>query len=481
MKPTTLLLLASLIANIALVSVIYSFRSGLAFSPHAANGVANSSVTANGDGPAAHGERELPMAGNAARDADLTRAFARFVEKMRAARTSNDGAWWRRSSANGDREKQHQAVLELSAAMLAAFGDDLGIGGLDSRRIDFLPAEKRDSLRRVLSDYDDLMTKFGAQGGITLASDREKLKLLRAERDRDVAALLTPDELAEYQMRSSPATDTIRNRYGDAITSEDQFKKIYELQKAFDEKFPVENFNGRVTPEAMKARSEAALQFQADLRAAVGDDAYAALKRAGDTDLRTVDALVSRLNLPADTTDRIAAARETYAAESQRIMADTSTPFPQRRDQVQALATRAKSELTNALGAEAADAYAQRSQWVSMLQGGIGFSTTPSANSPGALAFGTGNGPSVFPVTPAGAAVGTRQIVNISSSSTGSSGSGGAVIMSAGGATGPGTSMQDHVFSISTSTTDEPHGPPATATVIAPSPTNAQPTGPTKP
>ena len=48
-------------------------------------------------------------------------------------------------------------------------------------------------------------------------------------------------------------------------------------------------------------------------------------------------------------------------------------------EQLQALAARAKTDLTATLGAEAADAYAQRSQWMSMLQGGIGYSTTPTA------------------------------------------------------------------------------------------------------
>jgi hypothetical protein len=163
----------------------------------------------------------------------------------------------------------------------------------------------------------------------------------------------------------------------------------------------------------MRARSDAQRQLQDDIRAALGEPAYAALRRATDPDLRTIDSLVTRLNLAPGTTDRIAAARETFAAESQRIAADTAVPAAQRRAQVQEIGTRARAEVQRALGAEAAEAYAQRSAWLQFLQGGIAFSTTPPPGSPAAALAGAGN-LSVFPIPPAGApaAGATRQMIS---------------------------------------------------------------------
>ena len=126
----------------------------------------------------------------------------------------------------------------------------------------------------------------------------------------------------------------------------------------------------------MRARGDAERQLDADLRSTLGDDRYAALRRAADPDLRNVDTLVARLNLPATTTDNVAAARDAYAAESQRINSDTNMPFPQRRTQIQELATRAKTDLARALGGEAADAYAPNSQWLNYLQNGMAYATT---------------------------------------------------------------------------------------------------------
>lgn len=352
------------------------------------------------------------MPPDVARELIVGRTFSRMADKMRAAQArKSDGRWWKTRAGAADpnaREQQLVARRELSEALLAAFGDDFGLAGSgDQSQFAFLPPEKRDALRRINQDYDEMMAKFSA-GGVLLASDRERLRLLRQERERDIAALLTPEERLAYEMRTSMSGNLVKGRYGDAIESEAEFQKIYALQKAFDEKFPREALTGRISPEIMRSRSEAERQLEADIRSAVGDERYAALRRAADNDVRTMDALASRLNLPTTTTDTVLASRDTYSAESQRISGDASISLQQRRADIQALAARAKSDLTRTLGAEGADAYAQRSSWLNMLQSGMAFSTTPTEGHPGF----PGSGQSVFPVPPAGAGqAGQRQFV----------------------------------------------------------------------
>lgn len=416
MKATTLFLAASLVANVALVG-LYVVRApaaapapastrakaSAASAPASAGDAALRAALASGDTAALQAAGLDPAL---AREISLGRAFAKIAERARAARaqTGADAPWWRnRANANaaGARELQLVARRELAGALTAAFGDDLGLGSGENSLLTFLSPERREALRRITQDYDEMMAKFST-GGLQLASDKEKLRLLRAERDRDIAALLTPDERLAYEMRTSNSGNTVRYRYGDAIESEAEFQKIFALQKAYDEKFPRDALSGRISPETLRARSEAERQLDADLRATLGDERYAALRRAADQDFRTVDALVSRLNLPSATTNQVLAARDTFAAESQRINSDTSVPFPQRRTQIQELAARAKSNLTRALGGEAADAYAQSSPWMTMLQNGTAYATTPQPGMPGALSLG-GPGQSVFPVLPAGA------------------------------------------------------------------------------
>jgi hypothetical protein len=470
MKPTTLLLTASLVANLALIAFVATRPTDPApGSPHATNSARATSAPTTAASPTA----AAPSA--EARDTAIGRALTRYQQRLQAARATSagtDARWWRTNAASArNREEELAARRELTDALIAAFGDDLGLGGADRSSLNFLSPQKRAALLSIMQDYDEMMAKFGS-GGIQLSSDKEKLRLLRAERDRDIAALLTPAELADYELRTSPSAATLRTRYGDAIASEDDFKKLYVLQKAFDEKFPAEAFTGRVTMEAMRARSDAQQQLQADMRTTVGDEKFAALRRANDSELRSLDSLVTRLGLPANTTDRVATARETYAAESQRINADTALSTTDRRAQLQALGTKAKTELAATLGNEVAEAFTPRASWVGMLQGGIAFSTTPVANSAGGLSLAGGPSQSVFPVMPAGTpgpgTPGVRQVVNVISSSSETTGSGGGTFILGGGAPveRPAGTMQ--VISVSSATHGET--PPTTTTTPAPKP-----------
>ena len=134
---------------------------------------------------------------------------------------------------------------------------------------------------------------------------------------------------------------------------------------------------------------------------------------------------------------------------AQKINADNSLPVTERRARLQELANRARTELTQTLGAEAADAYAQRAAWLSLLQNGVAFATTPK-DSPVQVGLG---GSSVYPVLPAGVTSNMRQSVNISSSSgflsAPGSGTTGFIVAPAGQATPSTNTMQ--VISVTTS------------------------------
>jgi hypothetical protein len=357
--------------------------------------------------------RDLEAAGldpAAARDLLLGRRLAALVQRPRAA---GGERWWRPDPAGT--QARDQLRRQLGVILGETLGDDAGLAGPG---LDFLPTAKQAALRRIDQDYADLRARFGA-GGIVLPSDQERLRLLTAERERDLAALLSPEERAAYDLRFSPSAAIVRARYGEGLETEEEFRRVFALQQAFDARFPAETAAARNDPAGRQQFADAQRQLEEAVRAALGEDAYARVRRARDGDLRNLEGLATRLNLPADTTGRLAAARENFAAASQRLQADASLPPDQRRARVQALATEARTTLAQTLGTEAAEAYARQSPWVTMLQGGLAFSLTPPADLPLRA-----QGMSVFPVLPAGAnpAGAVRQAVITETAEGGSGG-----------------------------------------------------------
>jgi hypothetical protein len=324
-----------------------------------------------------------------ARAINIGRAFAKFRAQTRAIRPDATGAdekYWRSSFLSNynkmtseQRTAMNKAQRELSEAMRTALGDEGELDPFSNNRNKFLPVGKRDTLRRIEQDYSEMTSElYRDQNGIQLASDRAKIKLLNDEKERDIAAALTPEEFEQYQLHSSQTANSISNRYGNAIQSEEDYKKIFALQKAFDTQYPNDMFMaGPPSQDVMRARSDAQRKLNDDIRAAIGEDNFAVYQRANDNDYKTLTSLQNRLTLPTGTADQVYSMRDTYAAQSQQINANGDLTSQQRREQLTALANQAKTDLTGKLGEEGANAYAQRAQWMQMLKNGSAFSTNP--------------------------------------------------------------------------------------------------------
>jgi len=240
-------------------------------------------------------------------------------------------------------------------------------------RYEYLPQTKREQLERIETDYNEMQQQVWMNaGGAMLPSDQEKIKLLQAEKERDLRASLTTQEYEDYLVHDTMTAQRIQSQYGPALSSEEQYRKIFALQKAFDDRFeqpPMQN-----DPGFWQRRSEAERHLAKDIRQAVDEPTYEAMRKETDGEFRMLSALQNRLGLPEGTANTIYASRQNYAEISQGIAQDSSLSSEMRKRLFQDLAARARSELTQRLGAEASEAYARSSQWLNMLGNGSAFS-----------------------------------------------------------------------------------------------------------
>ncbi len=401
MKLSPFLLAGSLAANAALVAVLL-FRPAPAASPPSvgARDQRQAAPTGATDAPRADALLAALASGDSAamtaagvpldvvRQLAAARAFGRLAAVARATeRPDPAGPYWRNSRSHlpppsrEQRAERTAAEREFERAMREAFGDtwnDEWRGG----RYSFLPAERQELLRRIERDYEDMRRELAADAGdVQLPSDREKQRLLTAEMERDLAAALTPAERAEIERRSSPSARAIIDQFGDLLASEDEYKQLYALRKAFDDRY---NVAGRPrTPEEERQRAEAERTLNDHLRAALGDERWGAVSRGSDREYQTLGTLTARLGLPAATPDLVYAVRESFAAQSLALHQDATLADAERRRQITALAGRARDELRAKLGPEGAEAYLPHSGWVQALQRGAAFVTQPRLLPPG--------------------------------------------------------------------------------------------------
>lgn len=320
-------------------------------------------------------------------------AYAHYRAKLRAIQPvpDLDPRFWRASGlahpplTPNERAALTQAEREFADTLAALFGDGASLTGMRDLRLSFLPVWKQEQVRRIEQDFDDLTTSLRRDiTGPPLASDREKQRQLLAQKEHDLAALLSPTERDALELRASPMALSLMNRCGDGLATEDDWRMLFSAFKARDERFPSDLMLAGTHDIAWtQASNEDTRRTYEQIHQALGDERFVALQRAVDSDRQDLASLGRRLALPPETTERVLALRETYALESQRIASDASLDDTQHTTQLKALAARARDEVTPLLGPEATDAYARRPNWLRQLADGNAYSTNPADTSMG--------------------------------------------------------------------------------------------------
>lgn len=247
----------------------------------------------------------------------------------------------------------------------------VGVDPLDARqnRFSFLGPEKAAKLRDLDRDYSEMRSKLMSDtAGFRVPADDEKMNFLQEEQRRDLANLLTPEEMKEYDLRTSTTANRVRSQLHGFDASEAEYKAIFEAQKALDDRArnvgTGTNLSGQSFADAQKAANE-------QIHAALGDERYKEYLRNRNPDYQALNAAAKRFDLPPAAVDQAFAARDQTISNAQRIANDTTLDADQRRAALTNLVTQTRNQLRTSLGEEAADAYMKTNmRWLDEVQRG---------------------------------------------------------------------------------------------------------------
>jgi hypothetical protein len=253
-----------------------------------------------------------------------------------------------------DREQQ-KLLRQLLGADAEA--DDPSSRLYQNRSVGFLPAEKADAISRLLRDYDERRSDLYASG-FSSNTDRAKFDALEKEQHDAVARVLTPAELVEYDLRNSQTADSLRTDLSAFNPTEAEFRALYPLQAAFDERWG-SNFGLTLSADERRQREDAQKLLTDQIKAALGPERAADYERATDYNYRSTSQLVERLELPPETTNNLWAAQQEFQQRRMDIYRSAAAP-DERTQQLAALQQEAIARITPLLGgASGVEAYKQ--------------------------------------------------------------------------------------------------------------------------
>lgn len=144
---------------------------------------------------------------------------------------------------------------------------------------DFLPASKRNKVFEAMQDMQTKMQK-AMKGG---SPDPEDMRKAMKESEAALAALLTPQELLDYNLRFSITANTMRMQLAGFEPTEQEFLEIYQRRKAYDDEFGG-GFGGplNLKGEEKQRQQTAEKALEDQVKNLLGGDRYTDYTRAKD-------------------------------------------------------------------------------------------------------------------------------------------------------------------------------------------------------
>lgn len=208
-----------------------------------------------------------------------------------------------------------------------------------------LSPAKTAEVKQIAREFDDRLQDLYA-GGVNFTIDREKMNALEKDRHGAIAKVLTPAELAEYDLRMSNTSSSLRSQLAVFNPTEEEFRAIFKLQQPFDEQYSMNYVSGPMTPEQSRQRFEAQKQLQEQIKTMLGPERAQDYERSIDYNYQQTSRLISRLELPPATTNQLYAVQKEVEARLNEIRGNRDLPAAERTEQLTALQRDALNKVT---------------------------------------------------------------------------------------------------------------------------------------
>ncbi len=264
------------------------------------------------------------------------------------------GAWYNFDSDVATRSERRALEREIQDTVRQLLGDDSNSlnpyeSDRRSRSYGDLPSDKITQIEAITRDYGELNSQIRDNAkGVILAEDREKLDFLQKERRADLAAVLTSQELEEYDRRNSPSAGEIRGKLRFFDATEAEFLALYQAQRDFDTRYGRDNLSG----EKSDLRKAALPQLTERFKAALGTERYAEFELLTDGNYSSTRSSLTQLGLPADSARELVATQRAANKRAEAIRADKSLTPEQQATQLATLEKESVEKVTATIGVQ---------------------------------------------------------------------------------------------------------------------------------
>jgi hypothetical protein len=271
---------------------------------------------------------------------------------------------------------QFEQLRLLAEEKRAVLRELLGIDVPERVRMAFAPLNPREQLLTFLDEekrlkVEEIEQRFSAllMEKVPDSSGHEQLsnyKKLQAEKQAELARVLTPLEFGEYEMRFSPTAVSLRAGLGNLNPTEHEFREMVRIRKKFEDEFgDVFTFDA-TEPGALERRAEAQRQIDQEMVRLLGAKRYSEYQRQYDYAYQHAAAAAEKTGLSPALANSIHEIKGIAEGEVERLRSDSGLSIEERRQTLDEVRRAVEEAVVTVLGREGYEAYQKQpgSSWL---------------------------------------------------------------------------------------------------------------------
>ena len=260
-------------------------------------------------------------------------------------------------------DKEKRALLRELLGVEPEMDKPNMFAGMFDTMLDFLPPEKQSKVMELMQDMQVKAMKSMGKGGQPDAEDMKQIQKMQKEMEAELAKIMTPQEFEDYQLRMSQTAMTMRMQLGSFDPSEDEFRKVFDVKKKFDDEFSMLTAGTEDKAERDK-RKAAQDEMNKQLKSILGDDRYAEYERAQDYTYQQIYRIADKNGLGKEGANKVYDMKKVAEDEVKKIRNDKSLTSEQRTAALNGIRTETENSIHAVFGDKGWKSYENQAYWL---------------------------------------------------------------------------------------------------------------------
>ncbi|MDB6027033.1 MAG: hypothetical protein JWM68_3256 [Verrucomicrobiales bacterium] len=189
----------------------------------------------------------------------------------------------------------------------------------DKRRLSFLSEGKRDSVLALRDEIEGMREKISEQAKDGKLSPQQlaEMKKIDEYRRKKLGQLLSPIELDQFDLNTSETADQLRKNLTGFNPSEEEFREMYRLFKAHDDKYGLAGESNEALQQEKTADEQ---RMEEEILSKLSPDRAQDFLRAKNEEFRNLWVFTEAYELPPSTAQSLFEIRQAVKEEQQALL-----------------------------------------------------------------------------------------------------------------------------------------------------------------